>query len=65
VQAYTWFSLAATAGDAAAAKNRDTLSTGMTAKQVNQAQKRVEEWRSAKALDKAARCQASNSADCD
>lgn len=64
LQAYVWFSLAAAAGDAAAAKNRDALSIGMTAKQMGQAQKRVEQWSAARALDKAIKCQASNSADC-
>ena len=37
----------------------------MTSKDVNQAQKRVEQWRAAKALEKAAKCQASSPADCD
>ena len=65
VQAYQWFSLAAAAGDASAARSRDALSKHMTAKQVNQAQKRVAQWRAAKALEEAARCSVSNSPDCE
>ena len=36
----------------------------MTAKEVNQAQKLAEQWRATKALERSARCQASNAADC-
>jgi TPR repeat protein len=65
VRAYQWFSLAATAGNTAAASNRDALSMQMTLEQVAQAQKQAEQWRAAKALERSAKCQTSNSADCD
>lgn len=64
VQAYQWLTLAAAAGDASAASSRDALSKHMTAKQVNQGQKRAEQWRAAKALEEAASCSVSNSPDC-
>jgi hypothetical protein len=65
VRAYQWFNLAATAGNAAAAISRDALSMKMTSEEVNQAQRRAEQWRDAKALERSAKCKNSNAVDCD
>ncbi len=60
VQAYKWLDLAAAAGDADAAKQRDSVP-----EQAAQAQKLASDWMLAKAQEKAAKCQASNLEDCD
>ncbi len=64
VQAHKWYSLAAAAGHTEATRNRDTLQPKMTPNQLIQANKLATDWTEAKLLQKAARCQAMDSTDC-
>jgi len=45
VQAWQWLDLAASAGEADAAKNRDAVAATMTAAQIADARKLVEKWK--------------------
>jgi TPR repeat protein len=45
VQAYMWFTLAGTAGDAANLKNRDLIAAKMTPDQIAEAQRLAREWK--------------------
>ena len=45
VQAYKWYSLAATNGDKPAAELRDALAKQMTPAQIAEAQKLAREWK--------------------
>jgi hypothetical protein len=56
--------LAAAAGHTEAARNRDTVQTKMTPNQLTLANKLAKDWIEAKSLQKAVRCQAMDSTDC-
>jgi TPR repeat protein len=45
LEAYMWFSLAATGGNKRAATERDTLARTMTAAQIAEGKRRVNEWK--------------------
>ena len=45
IEAYKWWDLAATAGNADAAVKRDNVTAGMTSEQIADAQRLVREWR--------------------
>ena len=45
VQALKWFDLAASGGDDAAGKNRDSLAESMTPDQIAEAQRLAREWK--------------------
>jgi TPR repeat protein len=45
LEAYMWFSLAATGGNKRAAAERDTLARTMTAAQITEGKRRVSDWK--------------------
>jgi TPR repeat protein len=56
INAYFMFSIAAAAGSADAAKNRDNISIKMTPAEIGQAKKLASDWLLVKQLENAARC---------